>query len=59
MRRIEMAMGTIILALSLCCAATHTAYAAEPGKVVVASLSGTVGVQMEQFVAKVVQQAKD
>ena len=56
MRRIEMAMGTIILALSLCCAATH---AAEPGKVVVASLSWTVGVQMEQFVAKVVQQAKD
>ena len=34
------------------------AYAA-PGKVLVASLTGTVGVQMEQFVGRVVAQAED
>jgi membrane-bound serine protease (ClpP class) len=56
MRRVYMAMGTIILVLSLCCAAAN---AAGPGKVIAASLSGTVGVQMEQFVAKVVQQAEN
>jgi membrane-bound serine protease (ClpP class) len=49
-------MGVIFLALSLFCGAVD---AAAPGKVIIASLSGTVGVQMEQFVAKVVQQAKD
>jgi membrane-bound serine protease (ClpP class) len=49
-------MGTMFLALSLFCAAAN---AAAPGKAIVASLSGTVGVQMEQFVAKVVQQAKE
>jgi membrane-bound serine protease (ClpP class) len=51
-----MAIGTLFLTLSLFCV---TAHAAAPGKAIVASLSGTVGVQMEQFVAKVVQQAKD
>ena len=32
--------------------------AAEPGKVIAASLSGTVGVQMEEFIARVVRHAE-
>ena len=54
MKRVGVVMGTILWVLSLCCVA-----AAAPGKAIVASLSGTVSVQMEQFVAKVVQQAED
>ncbi|MDR1978642.1 MAG: nodulation protein NfeD [Synergistaceae bacterium] len=56
MRRVDTAIGTLFLALLLFCGAAH---AEAPGKTIVAPLSGTVGVQMEQFVAKVVQRAKD
>lgn len=54
MRRLNKA----ILTLFLVCAAFVGSAVAAPGKVIVAPLNGTVGVQMEEFVARVIAQAE-
>lgn len=51
-------LNKILLTLLLMCAfGIRDAGAAGPGKVIVAQLSGTVSVQMEQFVGKIIAQA--